>query len=137
MMELPLPYLKEIASQLIFISAFLGGFSAAVLGTLIISKSDKKTLKYLILGTALSSTAFIVSVMSLTKLVMIALPGYPFEVSSSDTLFPRLVGVFAFFIGIMASMFVISASGWMHSKRLGILTTIIGLIGTVFIFISM
>jgi len=40
MQELPLPYLKEIATQLIFISSFLGGFSATVLGTLILAKSD-------------------------------------------------------------------------------------------------
>ena len=135
-MELPLSYLKEIASQLVFISVFLGGFSASLLGTLIISKTDNKIIKTLIVGTSLSAVSFIVAVFAMTKIVMLATPGYPFEVNEADTVFPRTVGVIAFFIGIFSLIFVVAASGWLHSKRLGYFTTMLGVIAFILILLA-
>ncbi|MEL6558998.1 MAG: hypothetical protein AAFQ94_12490 [Bacteroidota bacterium] len=129
MMEMPIEYLNKLASQFIFISAFFGGFSASILGTLIISKSERKIVKYLILGSSLSSIAFIVSVFAMTKLVMVSTPGYPFDIEQISILYPRIVGIIAFMVGILSLIFVISLSGWMHSKRLGIATTSIGVVG--------
>jgi hypothetical protein len=135
--EIPLSYLKEIAKQLIFISAFLGGFSAAILGTLIVSTKSSKTLKYLILGTSLSALSFIVSVFAMTKIVMIALPDSPFNGNYEATIVPRTIGSIAFFLGIIALIFTISISGWTHSKKLGIATTTLGIIGLVLVFMAM
>lgn len=126
---MPIEYLNKLASQFIFISAFFGGFSASILGTLIISKSERKIVKYLILGSSLSSIAFIVSVFAMTKLVMVSTPGYPFDIEQISILYPRIVGIIAFMVGILSLIFVISLSGWMHSKRLGIATTSIGVVG--------
>jgi len=137
MIGLPLEYLNKLASQFIFISAFFGGFSASILGTLIISKSENRIVKYLILGSSLSAVCFIVSVSAMTKLVMISTPGFPFDVESQSIFLPRMIGVISFFIGIVSLIFVISTSGWMHSKRLGIATTIIGVLGMILVLISM
>ncbi|MBL4708378.1 MAG: hypothetical protein JKY48_08085 [Flavobacteriales bacterium] len=129
MIELPFPYLNELASQTIFISAFLGGFSASILGTLIVSKRKGRALNILVSGTSVSAIAFIVAVFAMTKLMMMTIPGYPFEVIQSELFMPRIIGVVAFFIGIMALLFVMGASGWLQSKKLGVFTTIIGSIG--------
>lgn len=136
--DLPLAYLNELAKQTIFISAFLGGFSAAILGTLIVSKQKSKILNTLVFSTALSSLAFIVAVMGMTKLVMISTPGYPFEITPSITTAPRIIGSLAFFIGILSLVFSIGISGWVQSKKLGIMTSVIAAIGMIlsFIFLS-
>lgn len=135
MTELPLSYLKELAEQIIFISAFLGGFSAAILGTLIVSDKKSKILKSLILGSSFSAVSFIVAVFAMTKLVIISIPGAPYELNNENINLPRIVGSISFFFGILALLFVISISGWLQSKKLGILTSIIGLIGLVLIFL--
>ncbi len=132
MMEMSIEYLNKLASQFIWISAFFGGFAATILGTLIISKSDRKIVKFLILGASLSSISFIVSVFAMTKLVLISTPGYPLKIEEVSLIFPRILGVVTFLIGIMSLIFVISLSGWMHSKRLGIATTAIGVLGFIF-----
>lgn len=132
MMVLPLDYFNKLASQFILISAFFGGFSESILETLIISKSDQKIVSHLILVSSLSAITFIVSVFSMTKLFMISTSGYPFDDEGTSLLFPRLVGIIAFIIGIFSLIFVISLSDWMHSKRLGIATTTIGIVGVIF-----
>lgn len=137
MIELSLPYIKELATQIIFISAFLGGFSAAILGTLIVSKRSGKVFKALILGTSFSATSFIVSVFSMTKLVMISTPGYPLPVDQGDTIVPQILGSMAFFLGIISILSVIGLSGWLQSKKLGIATTTMALISIiVFMIVS-
>lgn len=134
MAELSIEYMNELAKQIIFISAFLGGFSATLLGTLILSKRASRVLKLMIVGTSLSAISFILSVFAMTQLMMITLPGYPFNLRISDTLFPRVGGTLSFFIGILSLLFVIAISGWMHSKKLGIFTTCIGVITIVLVF---
>ena len=136
MVELSLPYLNALAAQLIFISAFLGGFSAAILGTLIVSKNSTRTLRALVLSTAFSATAFIVTVFSMTQLVMLTTPGYPLEVNQSDLALPKMVGFISFYLGIIALMTVVAISGWLQSKRLGIATTIIAVTGMIVILIT-
>ena len=135
MTELPLNYIKELAEQIIFISAFLGGFSAAILGTLIVSDKKSKTLKILILGSSFSAVSFIIAVFAMTKLVMISIPGAPYPLSAESTNLPRLTGSISFFFGIIALLFVVGTSGWLQSKRLGIATSIISLIGLLLIFL--
>lgn len=135
-MELSLPYLNELATQIIFISAFLGGFSAAILGTLIVSKHHGRILKALILGASFSATTFIVAVFSMTKLSMMTTPGYPFPVTKADTMLPQATGIIAFLLGIIALMVVVGMSGWLQSKRLGIATSIIAALGLFCVMLS-
>jgi len=137
MYELPLTYVKELASQIIFISVFLGGFSAAILGTLIVSNNNSKVIKIMILGSSISAVSFIVTVMSMTQVFMMTLPGYPEEVSFESTSLYRIIGFFIFLVGIISLLFVISVSGWVKSRKLGIATTVVGVLGLLLTFFSM
>ena len=136
MIELPLAYIKEMASQIIFISVFLGGFSATILGTLILSQNSNKILKKLIVSTSLSAMSFIVTVFTMVQLTMLSIPGYPIETSYEDIMLPRIIGIVAFFIGLLSLIFVVSISGWLQSRKLGIVTTTIGIIGLILVLIS-
>lgn len=127
MSELSPVYLNEFAKQIIFISVFLGGFSATILANLILSHNRTKTLKRMIVGTAISSTLFIVAVFAMTQVVMKTLPDSPLLEVSSD--FARKMGSIAFFAGFFSLIYVLAISGWMQSKKLGVITTIIGIIG--------
>ncbi len=129
MEPLSLEYLRVLSSQLIFISVFLGGVSAGILGNLITSNKSGKLINVMIFGYAIASTAFIVSVFSMTKTLVMVTPGSPFpkpEVFQSAT---NPLGVLGFFLGIIALLFMIALSGWLKSKKLGIATSIIALIG--------
>ena len=137
MIELSTTYLRELAIQTVFVSAFLGGFSASILGTLILSKNEHKLLKYVIVGTSLSAIAFVLCVFASTQIIMITTPDYPFEVDKSEFDLPRVVIALAFYIGILALMFVLSISGWIYSKRVGIATSVLGIIGLILIFMVM
>ncbi|MEL7251631.1 MAG: hypothetical protein AAFZ63_06365 [Bacteroidota bacterium] len=126
MIELPLPYVNELAKQISFISTFLGGFSLTLLGTLILSDKEGRLIRALIVSTAISSLAFVVAVMAMTQLTMISTEGYPFQVDMGQLNSSRTMGTLALFVGVLALMTTIAMSGWMRSKRLGIITTILG-----------
>ncbi len=137
MMEIPLSFLKEIANQFIFISVFLGGISASILGTLIVSKNDSRIVKFLMLGTSLSALSFIVAVFAFTKVMILSTPGYPLEVDMNTTIQDRAIGGIAYGVGIFSLIFVIGLSGWMSSKGLGIMTSIMGIISFILILMTM
>jgi len=48
---------------------------------------------------------------------------------------PRVVGVIAFFLGIISLLAMISMSGWTKSKRMGRFTTILGIITLILILL--
>lgn len=128
MLELPLPYLNELAKQIAFMSSFLGGFSVTLLGTLILSDRDGKLLRVMIVSTATSALAFIVAVAAMTQLIMVSTEGYPFEIDQQQLSSSRVIGTLALFLGIIALMCTIALSGWVRSRKLGIFTTVIGAI---------
>lgn len=126
MIELPLPYINELAKQVVFISSFLGGFSLTLLGSLILSDRQGKLLNAVIISTAISALGFILAVVAMTQLIMISTEGYPFAVDSQKLFTGRLTGTLGLFIGIISLMVTIALIGWVRSKKLGIITTIIG-----------
>ena len=139
MTELSSAYFAELANQLIFISAFLGGFSATILGTLIASEDNTKIMKVLILLVSISAASFILTVLSMTKIILIHAPDSPFGNNQDLTSLPRVVGSLSFLMGMIALLLVISLSGWLKSKKLGKCTGLIGLISfffMVFLFVS-
>lgn len=136
MQELPLSYLKDLAEQMVFISAFLGGFAASILGTLIFANSDQRILKVMIAGAALSAISFIVTVFAMTNIIITSHPDYPLKIDPSDVNFGRLAGSICFFLGLLALIFVVACSGWVYSKRLGVFTTIIGILGVILVLLS-
>ena len=115
MLELPLPYINELAKQLAFISSFLGGFSVTFLGALILSDS-----------TAVSAFAFIITVMAMTQLIMVSTEGYPFKIEQGDLNTSRVIGTLTFMFGVLSLLLTIGLSGWLKSRRLGLITSILG-----------
>lgn len=133
--DLPVEYFRVLAEQAVFISAFLGGISAAILVTFIVANNDKKVFKYMILFSAIAAVSFIIAIFGMTKIQLLLAPDSPFENIKEQLIFPRIVGGLGFYIGINSLLAVISLTGWLRSKRLGIITVILGLIASVLTFI--
>ncbi|REE83788.1 hypothetical protein BX611_1083 [Lutibacter oceani] len=134
MTELPQEYFRVLAEQLVFISVFLGGISATILGTLIVVNNNSKIMKFMILGLSLAAVSFIVAVFGMNKVLIILTPNSPYQNSNELLFYPRLVGGLSFFIGIYSLIAVISLSGWLKTKKIGITTTVIGVISSILIF---
>lgn len=132
MNELPISYLKVLAEQIGFISVFLGGISATILGTLIVLKKDSKIFNWMIILLSLAAVSFIVAVFGMNKIQMVLTPDYPNP--DHSIFYARIVGSISFLLGIYSLITVISLSGWLQSKKIGILTTSIGLIAAFLIF---
>ncbi len=128
MIELPLPYINELAKQIAFMSTFLGGFSLTLLGSLILSDKEGRLIRSMTISTAISALAFIVAIMAMTQLTMVSTEGYPFKIDKVQLNSSRTLGVLALFIGVLSLMVTIALSGWMRSKRLGVITTILGVL---------
>ena len=134
MEDLPIEYFRVVANQLVFISVFLGGICAAILGTLFTAENDTKIFKAIIIALSFAAVSFIVAVFGMNKVLMIITPGSPYEAVSDVLDFPRLVGGLAFYLGIVGLITVISLSGWLRNKKIGIFTTIIGIAAFYLIF---
>ncbi len=117
MTELPQEYFRVLAEQLVFISVFLGGISATILGTLIVVNNNSKIMKFMILGLSLAAVSFIVAVFGMNKVLIILTPNSPYQNSNELLFYPRLVGGLSFFIGIYSLIAVISLSGWLKQKN--------------------
>lgn len=126
MLELPLSYINELAKQLAFISSFLGGFSVTFLGALILSDKEGRLMRSLIVSTAVSAFAFIITVMAMTQLIMVSTAGYPFKIEQGDLNTSRIIGTLAFMFGVLSLLLTIGLSGWLKSRRLGLITSILG-----------
>lgn len=134
MNELPEDYFKFIAEHLAFISVFLGGISATILGTIILHKKESKILNAMIIGLSLAAVSFIVAVIGMNKIQVILEPNYPFYGKEGLLDFPRLVGVLSFYIGIFSLLTVIGLTGWMKSRKIGVFTAAIAIISGILVF---
>lgn len=129
MNQLPADYLAEIARQIAFVSAFLGGFSATFLGTLLFSRSSSPLAGWAISASAMSACAFIVAVLALTMLVVGLNPSTPAGVISGTAIaHARLIGLLSFLVGMYALLVSIGMSGWLRSRKLGWITTSIAVL---------
>ena len=137
MIELQPEYLNKIANQLILISSLLSGFSIAVMANLLVTKSEGKIPNSILKITTVASACFLITVFTMTRIVMMTTEGYPIKFEKGDLDFPRIVGVAAFFLGIIALSVLIALSGWTKSKRTGIFTTVIGLLTLIIILLSL
>jgi len=135
MLTLSNDYINALATQIIFISVFLGGFSATLLVTLLVADNEHKMMKVLIVSSASAAILFIIATFAMTKLVMVTTPGFPLEIDENEMIRARVFGVLAHIGGILALMFTIGASGWLRSRRLGIATTMLGATGFIAIIV--
>jgi hypothetical protein len=128
MIELTFEYWNKLAEQTITIRSLLGGFSIAVIANFLVSDLNTKLSKSIMAVSTLAASFFLITIFAMTNLLMKTTVGYPFKVVDNDLMLPRVVGVIAFFIGIISLVALISMSGWTKSKKMGRFTTILGTI---------
>ncbi|MBT3548138.1 MAG: hypothetical protein HN487_10670 [Flavobacterium sp.] len=128
MIELTFEYWNKLAEQTITISSLLGGFSIAVIANFLVSDLNTKLSKSIMAVSTLAASFFLITIFAMTNLLMKTTVGYPFKVVDNDLMLPRVLGVIAFFIGIISLVALISMSGWTKSKKMGRFTTILGTI---------
>ncbi|KAA9331388.1 hypothetical protein F0P96_14170 [Hymenobacter busanensis] len=137
MQELSPEYLAEIARQMSAISAFLGGFAAAFLGTLLTQSTPRRVVSWAVASAAVASVGFIITVIAMTKLVVVLHPQAPANVSKSGVLGARATGLLCFMLGIYALMASIGLSGWLRSRRMGIITSVLAGAGALLITLTL
>jgi len=137
MIELTFEYWNKLADQLIMMSSLLGGFSIAVIANFLVSDLNTRLSKNIMMAATLAASFFLITLFAMTKLLMMTTEGYPLEISSGDLLFPRVVGIIAFFLGIVSLVIMIALAGWTKSKRMGQFTTIVGAITLILILIML
>ncbi|MEP0365334.1 MAG: hypothetical protein ABJN36_07625 [Cyclobacteriaceae bacterium] len=137
MVELPLEYWNKLASQLILISVFLGGFSIAITANLLINQSERRLYNVILRLATISSSGFLTAVFAMTNILMTTTEGFPGEFVQSDLNTPRIIGMLGFLIGALSLLAIIGLSGWTKSKSTGIFTTVVSVIALIFFFVSL
>lgn len=127
-MEITFEYWNKLAEQIITISSLLGGFSIAVIANLLVSDTNTRLSKIIMITATLAAGSFLITVFAMTKLLMMTTEGYPMNVIQTDLMLPRIVGVILFLLGIVSLIAMISLAGWTKSKKLGRFTTTIGIL---------
>tara|TARA_B000000557_G_C20625246_1_gene379874 strand:+ start:170 stop:586 length:417 start_codon:yes stop_codon:yes gene_type:complete len=135
MTENTFEYWNILAEQIVTISSLLGGFSIAVIANFLVSNLNTKLSKSIMAASTLAASFFLTTVFAMTNLLLKTTGVYPFEVVDNDLMLPRVVGVIAFFLGIISLLAMISMSGWTKSKRMGRFTTILGIITLILILL--
>ncbi len=126
MQTLPPSYMVEIAQQLSFLSAFLGGFSAAVFVTLLVAESPKRSAGLAIGASAVAACCFVVAVISFVMVAIVLNPDVPSNVSAESSVdHARIVGFLGFVAGVYALLASVGISGWVRSRRLGVVTSVV------------
>ena len=135
MTEITFEYWNEIADQILTISALLGGFSIAIVANLLVSNTNTKLFKNIMIVSALASCFFLITVFSMNNILMKTTIGNPLKIIESDLIFPRRVGIIFFTLGVISLTAMISLAGWTKSKKTGIFTTILGILTLILILI--
>lgn len=130
-------YLAEIARQIGFISAFLGGVSATFMVALLAMDVQSRIARWAIVSAAASSISFIVAVVASTLLVVILHPDAPMGAANMTSLNKGRV---LFFLGFTGGMYLllacIGSAGWLRSRRMGQVTTSLATIGAALITLT-
>jgi len=96
-------YLAEISRQLAFLSAFLGGFSATFLATLLVLTSSKRITDWVVGSAAVAACSFVVAVIASVMLTVVLHPEVPSNVESSASIdTARIVSTLGLGIGVIA-----------------------------------
>lgn len=134
MPELDPRYLADLAGQIGSLSAFLGGFAATFLGTLLALSQKGRAAGWAIGAAVLSSVAFIVAVVASTMLVAAynehapAMVRQVVPVAGAQSLMAK-----CFVVGLFALLASLACSGWPRSRRAGWTTTIIAALGMILV----
>ena len=122
-------YLAELARQIGFVSAFLGGVATTFLATLLSVRSARPVVGWTIGCSAAAALAFIISVLGSLAWVAVLHPGSPSEPGGSAAREAQLLAALPFALGILLLMLTIGTAGWIRSRRTGLATTTLAALG--------
>ena len=137
MQELPAKYLSDLASQIGFLSAFLGGFAATMLAMLLALPHKNKAVGASIWLAAAAAVAFIVSVIATTYLFAVLHPDAPANVRHAANGGSRAITFLSFIVGTYALLGCIGVSGWVRSRGTGVVTAILAAVGGVLVTMAL
>jgi len=133
MTDISFEYLHKIAEQIIVICSLLAGFSIAVVANFLISEVKGRLLNKIMVFATTAASFFLITLFSMTNIIMRTTEGFLFKVSADDLLFPKLVGIISFILGIISLVTMISLSGWTKSRKMGVFTTVLGVLSLILI----
>ena len=133
-----LQYLAEIARQIGFVSAFLGGVAATFLATLVVAgaqdRSNQRIVSWAIGCAAAACVAFIVAVVANTMLAISLRPDAPASAAGPGATTKAPVMAFlSFMLGMYLLLGCVGLSGWLHGRRTGWMTAALAAIGVLLI----
>jgi hypothetical protein len=126
-------YLSALASQVGALSAFLGGFAATFLGTLLALQVRGRIGSWAIGFAVVSSAAFIVAVVASTALLAVLHPQAPEVVRAGSAGGPRAIMTLCFGVGLYALLASLGVSGWTRSRGTGLTTSLAAGLGVVLV----
>lgn len=130
MQSLSPTYVSALATQIAGLSAFLGGFAATFLATML-TLGHRGRLMTVVIGLAVTSAvAFVVSVVAATMLSAVYHPNAPIALRAVSTVLPRTLMSVGFIGGTLALLASLGFSGWTRSRAVGWVTTTAALVGS-------
>lgn len=123
-------YVASAAIQLGSISAFLGGFAATFLATLLIVRHRSRAAAATIGLSAAAAVGFIVCVVGSTSVSAGLHPEAPGGAGTREYLArAEALMTLGFMVGVLALLAAIAASGWLRSRPMGWTTTLLSAVG--------
>ncbi len=126
-------YISALAAQLAGLSAFLGGFAATFLATLLTLGHQGRLMTITIGFAVTSAVSFVVTVMAATMLTAIFHPQAPASIAGLSAILPRALMTLGFFLGALSLLVSLGCSGWTRSRSTGLVTTSASLVGALLI----
>jgi len=124
-LELAPGYIRDLASQIGFLSAFLGGFAATLFGVLLMSSKQSKVVGAAIILSALSGAGFIAAVIASTQVIAAVHPDAPAMIARKGYFGGQMAMSAGFMVGMYSLLACIGFAGWARSRATGIGTSII------------
>ena len=128
-------YLSDVASQIGSLSAFLGGFAATFVATLLTIDRAGRLMAATIALAVISAVAFIIAVTASTMQVAIYHPDGPSFLADFPAARIRATMLAAFLTGTLALLAGLGCSGWIRTRLIGWITSGVSAFGAVMVVI--
>lgn len=128
-------YWNALANQLIIISSLLSGFTIAVIANLLVSDTNTRLFRIIMMAAVLAASFFLITLFANTKVLMMTTNGYPFKMTEKGLINFSSIGSISLYLGIMSLITIVVLAGWTKSKKMGIFTTMVGILTFVIILL--
>lgn len=134
MYELAPAYLMELARQMAFLSAFLGGLAAVLLQLLLPTQGPRRLVTVAVGFTTAAAVAFIIALTGATMMTTVLHPEAPAYVADAGGLTrARAVSTLMFMLGLYCLLVSLGLCGWIRSRATGLTTSIAAVFGVVMV----